>query len=82
MFDAGFADSTGVSVIAQSAIDKALTDAAERIRRLIDLTNEQYSRNKGEDLFKATNKTANGLASLGGLRAHWPLGQFRSRLRT
>ena len=63
--DPSFADTLGVSVIAESAIEKSLAERAERIRNLVEQRNEEYARQKGDDLFKATNKTANALATLG-----------------
>lgn len=64
-YDPTFADILGVSVIAESAIDKSIAECGERIRNLIEQQNEKYARDKGEDLFKATNKTANALAKIG-----------------
>lgn len=63
--DPNFADILGVSAITESALDKSLAESAERIRTVIEEKNEQYSRNHGIDLFKATNKTASALAGLG-----------------
>jgi hypothetical protein len=65
MFDPSFADVLGVSVVAESAIEKALSSMGSRIRDLIHTKNEEYARDKGEDLFKATNKTTNALATIG-----------------
>lgn len=65
MFDPGIAEVFGVNVVAESAMEQSLVDAAERIRQLIEVKNEEYSRDTGEDLFKATNRTANALATLG-----------------
>ncbi len=64
-YDPVFADVFGVSVIAESAIDKSLPEYGKRIRTLIEQHNEEYAREKGEDLFKATNRTAIALANMG-----------------
>lgn len=67
VFDPRFADIFGVSLVAESAIDKALAEVGTRIRNLVEQINENYSRANGIDLFKATNKTANALANIGKL---------------
>lgn len=63
--DPDFADIFGVSLVTESAIDKALADVGERIANLVEQINENYSRNNGMDLFKATNKTVSALAGIG-----------------
>jgi hypothetical protein len=65
LFDPGFADLFGVSVIAESGIARALSDASKRIADLIQKRNDEYARDHGEDLFKATNQTVAALAALG-----------------
>ena len=64
-YDPSFIDIFGVTVIAESAIEKSLADCGERIRGLITQRNEEYARGKGEDLFKPTNKTASALTNIG-----------------
>jgi len=63
-YDPTFTDILGVSIIAESAIDRSLAECGERIRNLVEQRNEEYAREKGEDLFKATSKTANALADI------------------
>lgn len=41
-----------------------LKEHASNIREILKQKNEEYARDHGEDLFKATNKTAAGLAAL------------------
>ncbi|HUV64231.1 MAG TPA: DUF262 domain-containing protein [Sedimentisphaerales bacterium] len=60
-----FADVLGVSVVAESAMAKALGEQAARLRDLIQSKNEEFARKHGTDLFKATNKTAAALTRLG-----------------
>ena len=50
-YDPTFTDILGVSIIAESAIQKSLAERAERIRNLVAQRNEEYARDKGEDLF-------------------------------
>jgi hypothetical protein len=64
-YDPTFIDIFGVTVIAECAIEKSLTDCGVRIRGLVEQRNEEYARDKGEDLFKPTNKTANALTNIG-----------------
>ena len=64
VFEPVFADVFGVSVIAESGIAQSLAEASKRFAAIIQEKNEEYSRDHGEDLFKATNKTAAALASL------------------
>lgn len=71
-FDPGFADLFGTSLVMESAIDKSLSSASERVRTLIETLNEDYSRSNGKDLFKATSKTAAALASLGKRAKDYP----------
>ena len=60
-----FADILGVSVIAESATEKSVAERATRIVELIRQRNEEYAAQKGKDLFKLTNKSANALATIG-----------------
>ncbi len=64
-FEPSFAAVLGVSVIAESGIANSLAESGRRIADLIQKRNEEYSRDHGEDLFKATNKTTTALATLG-----------------
>jgi hypothetical protein len=64
VFRPAFADVLGVSVIAESGIARSLAEAGKRVAALIQKRNEEYSRDHGEDLFKATNKTVGALATL------------------
>ena len=65
VFQPALADVLGVSVIAESGIALSLAEAGKRVGALIQKRNEEYSRDHGVDLFKATNKTAGALATLG-----------------
>ncbi len=65
IYDRTFTDIVGISVIAESAIEKSIAECGERIRKLVALRNEEYAMQKGKDLFKATNKTAQALAGIG-----------------
>ncbi|MCX7048273.1 MAG: DUF262 domain-containing protein [Candidatus Sumerlaeota bacterium] len=65
VFQPAFADLLGVSMIAESGIEQSLDKAGKQIAALIQKKNEEYSRDYGEDLFKATNKTSAALTALG-----------------
>lgn len=60
-----FADVLGVSAIGDSGMQRSIGEAGKRIAVLIEKRNEEYARDHGEDLFKATNKTTAALAALG-----------------
>lgn len=49
------------SIVAESGVAGRVSELAESIGELIDQVNKKYSATKGEDLFKATNKTAQAL---------------------
>ena len=65
MFDSGFAGVLGATGIVESGMSAALSEAGKRIQELIGKKNEEYAREKGEDLFKPTNKTIKAFAELG-----------------
>ena len=61
----GFAEMLDPAAVVESGLKTAIaTDAAE-IVTLVGRLNEQYSAVHGEDLFKATNRTAQAQANLG-----------------
>lgn len=81
LFDPAFADLLGTSVFAESGIAQTLSEAAKRIANLIQKKNEQYARDHGADLFKATNQTTGALAALGEpARDYREYGVFLDRL--
>jgi hypothetical protein len=49
------------AIIAESGVSGRITALSESIAQLISQLNKRYSANTGEDLFKATNKTAQAL---------------------
>lgn len=65
IFDPQFGNIFGICLVAESALEKSLSIAGERVRNLVPTINESYSRTHGTDLFKATNKTASALAAIG-----------------
>jgi len=65
LFEPAFADLFGVSIIMQSGIVQSLSEAGKRVVDLIKKKNDEYSRERGEDLFKATNKTTSAIATIG-----------------
>jgi hypothetical protein len=65
LFDPALADLFAASVIAESGIARSLSEAGRRVADLIQKRNDEYSRDHGEDLFKATNKTTAAIAALG-----------------
>lgn len=53
------------SIIAESGVGARITQLGASIVQLVDQNNKAYSAANGEDLFKATNKTAQALIRLG-----------------
>jgi hypothetical protein len=53
------------SVIAESGVSARITALGESIADLISQLNAKYAARKGEDLFKATNKTTQALLKIG-----------------
>ena len=62
--DPGFVDLLDPTALAESGIRKGIDAAAGQIVKLVGQLNEQYSAQHGEDLFKATNRTAQAQANL------------------
>lgn len=52
------------SVIAESGVNGRIASVADSISQLIEQVNKKYSSATGDDLFKATNKTASALLRL------------------
>lgn len=65
MYDAALADAFDPSVLIASGITKRVQELAEGVADHIARINAAYSAARGEDLFKATNKTAQALLSIG-----------------
>ena len=63
--DPEFVDLLDPTALAKSGIRKGITADARRIVTLVGQLNEQHSAQHGEDLFKATNRTAQAQANLG-----------------
>ena len=59
------ADIFDPTIIAQSGIAARLEQLGDSLRVLVEAANQTYSSKHGNDLFKATNKTARALARLG-----------------
>jgi Protein of unknown function DUF262 len=59
------ADIFDPSIIAESGVGARITQLGTSIVQLVDQNNKSYSAVHGEDLFKATNKTAQALVRLG-----------------
>lgn len=64
-YDPTFADILGTSIIAESSMQRSIEECGHRIVELVAQRNEEYAREKGQDLFKATNKTAKALTNIG-----------------
>ena len=64
-FDPVFIDMFDAAAVAESGLQKAIHSDAGEIARLIGQMNEKYAADHGEDLFKATNKTAQAMTRLG-----------------
>lgn len=62
--DPGFVEILDPSVVAQSGLRGVIASAASEIGQLIGKLNDEYSAKYGKDLFKATNKTTQALATL------------------
>src|SRR5712692_1423395 len=58
------ADVFDPSIIAQSGVAGRVSNLGDSIAQLIDQLNKKYAANGGEDLFKATNKTAQALVRI------------------
>lgn len=65
--DPAFANMLDPAAVAESGLKAAIAADAGEIVRLIGQMNDQYSAQHGEDLFKATNKTAQAQANVGKL---------------
>lgn len=63
--DPNYVEMFDPTVIGESGLRGALTVDASEIVALVGEINEQYSTQHGEDLFKATNRTARAQANLG-----------------
>ena len=63
--DLEFLDLLGPTAVAESEIKEEITADARRIVMLVSQLNEQYSAQHGEDLFKATSRTAQAQVNLG-----------------
>ena len=59
------ADTFDPTIIAQSGMAARVEELGESIRELVETANTSYARKHGEDLFKATNKTARALTRIG-----------------
>ncbi|MDQ3667811.1 MAG: DUF262 domain-containing protein [Acidobacteriota bacterium] len=55
------ADAFDPSIVAESGVAGRVSSLGDSITQLIDQLNKKYAANAGEDLFKATNKTAQAL---------------------
>jgi len=64
-WDPSFAEMFDPAAIIETGLPSAVSADAKEIVRLIGELNEQHSSQHGEDLFKATNKTAQAQANLG-----------------
>jgi len=58
------ADVFDPSIVAESGVAGRVGELGESITQLIDQLNKKYAANAGEDLFKATNKTAQALVRI------------------
>ena len=63
--DPEFVDLLDTTALAESGIRGGIAADARRIATLVGQLNEQHSAQHGEDLFKATNRTAQAQANLG-----------------
>lgn len=73
IFDPTSVEFLGATAIVESGLQADITRIGESIGSLIETVNENYSGKTGQDLFKATNKTA---AAIGRLRK--PISDFES----
>jgi len=58
------ADIFDPSIVAESGVSGRVSNLGDSITQLIDQLNRKYAANGGEDLFKATNKTAQALVRI------------------
>lgn len=58
------ADVFDPSIVAESGVSGRVASLGDSIHQLIDQLNKKYAANEGEDLFKATNKTAQALVRI------------------
>ncbi|MGA2770134.1 MAG: DUF262 domain-containing protein [Bryobacteraceae bacterium] len=58
------ADAFDPSIVAESGVAGRISTVADSIAQLIDQLNKKYAAKSGEDLFKATNKTAQALVRI------------------
>jgi hypothetical protein len=58
------ADAFDPSIVAESGVSGRVSSLGDSIRQLINQLNKKYAANGGEDLFKATNKTAQALVRI------------------
>jgi len=58
------ADVFDPSIVAESGVAGRVSNLGDSITQLIDQLNKKYAANAGEDLFKATNKTAHALVRI------------------
>jgi len=58
------ADVFDPSIVAESDVSGRVASLGDSIHQLIDQLNKKYAANEGEDLFKATNKTAQALVRI------------------
>jgi Protein of unknown function DUF262 len=58
------ADAFDPSIVAESGVVGRINQLGESVTQLIEQINNKYAASKGEDLFKATNKTAQALVRL------------------
>ena len=63
--DPAFIEMFDAAAVAESGLQTALRADSGKIRALIGRINETYAHDHGQDLFKATNKTAQALTRLG-----------------
>jgi len=63
--DPTFAEMLDPTAVVETGLKSAIVDDATEIITRIGQLNEQYSAQHGEDLFKATNRTAQAQANLG-----------------
>jgi len=71
MFDPSFVEVFEPTVIAESALTKRVKRIADSIASLVSDINDDYSSDRGTDLFKATNKTTRALIRIGRLISNY-----------
>lgn len=65
LYDPALADAFGVSAVASSGVSARVEELGAAITDQVGRLNSAYSAKHGQDLFKSTNKTVQGLLKLG-----------------